>query len=65
MDGQVTLIDRRVSSRSGDVGRLLAGDKAPPWCMSVSFTVLDAPCYSNTYVGMLVEQCKPGPRGKT
>lgn len=39
MDGQVVLIDRRVpdyeSGKSG-VGRLLPGDKAPPWCMSVS-----------------------------
>ncbi|RXK38142.1 hypothetical protein M231_04603 [Tremella mesenterica] len=32
MDGQVTLIDRRV--KDGGVGRLLAGEKAPPWCMS-------------------------------
>lgn len=40
MDGQVMLVDRRVPS-SGDegmrgVGRLSPGDKAPPWCMSVS-----------------------------
>ena len=38
MDGHVVLIDRRVpvlSKTSGGVGRLLAGDKAPPWCMSV------------------------------
>lgn len=40
MDGQVTLIDRRVptgpESANGGVGRLQAGEKAPPWCMSVS-----------------------------
>ena len=37
MDGNVVLIDRRVKSYdNGGVGRLLAGDKAPPWCMSVS-----------------------------
>lgn len=37
MDGNVVLIDRRVKSyESGGVGRLIAGDKAPPWCMSVS-----------------------------
>jgi len=41
MDGQVTLIDRRVpldEGSSGGVGRLIPGDKAPPWCMSVSRT---------------------------
>jgi transcriptional activator SPT8 len=39
MDGQVVLIDRRVPSyegTSGGVGRLLPGERAPPWCMSVS-----------------------------
>lgn len=40
MDGQVTLIDRRVPSSEGGeqtgVGRLMPGEKAPPWCMSVS-----------------------------
>lgn len=39
MDGQVTLVDRRVPSSengSSGVGRLMGGDKAPPWCMSVS-----------------------------
>jgi transcriptional activator SPT8 len=36
MDGQVTLIDRRVARGNGGVGRLLPGEKAPPWCMSVS-----------------------------
>ena len=38
MDGQVVLIDRRAAGSdgsSGGVGRLLPGDKAPPWCMSV------------------------------
>lgn len=36
MDGQVTLIDRRVPEGSGGgVGRLQAGERAPPWCMSV------------------------------
>lgn len=40
MDGQVMLVDRRVPD-GGDggirgVGRLSPGDKAPPWCMSVS-----------------------------
>lgn len=33
MNGQVTLVDRRVG---GAVGRLQAGERAPPWCMSVS-----------------------------
>lgn len=33
MDGQVTLFDRR---ERGAVGRLIPGDRAPPWCMSVS-----------------------------
>jgi transcriptional activator SPT8 len=33
MDGQVTLFDRR---EGGAVGRLVPGDRAPPWCMSVS-----------------------------
>ena len=38
MDGQVVLIDRRVPHNPGGngVGRLSPGDKAPPWCMSVS-----------------------------
>lgn len=37
MDGQVTLIDRRVPTKSeGGVGRLQPGERAPPWCMSVS-----------------------------
>jgi transcriptional activator SPT8 len=39
MDGQVVLVDRRVPSyegTSGGVGRLLPGERAPPWCMSVS-----------------------------
>ncbi|TXT08271.1 uncharacterized protein COLE_05195 [Cutaneotrichosporon oleaginosum] len=31
MDGQVTLFDRR---EGGAVGRLIPGDRAPPWCMS-------------------------------
>ncbi|BEJ10977.1 hypothetical protein CspHIS471_0103990 [Cutaneotrichosporon sp. HIS471] len=31
MDGQVTLFDRR---QGGPVGRLIPGDRAPPWCMS-------------------------------
>lgn len=34
MDGQVTLMDRRVPSTGSTVGRLMPGDKAPPWCMS-------------------------------
>lgn len=33
MDGQVTLFDRR---EGGSIGRLIPGDRAPPWCMSVS-----------------------------
>lgn len=33
MDGQVTLFDRR---EGGAVGRLVPGERAPPWCMSVS-----------------------------
>lgn len=39
MDGQLVLIDRRVPSYEGTgagVGRLLPGEKTPPWCMSVS-----------------------------
>ena len=38
MDGQVVLIDRRVpvyAGSVGGVGRLLPGERAPPWCMSV------------------------------
>jgi len=41
MDGQVVLIDRRVpvyDGCSGGVGRLLPGDKAPPWCMSACWS---------------------------
>lgn len=34
MDGQVTLIDRRMGS-DPVAGRLIAGERAPPWCMSV------------------------------
>ncbi|WWD18894.1 hypothetical protein CI109_103349 [Kwoniella shandongensis] len=37
MDGQVVLIDRRVPSYEGTgvgVGRLMPGERAPPWCMS-------------------------------
>ncbi|OWZ40060.1 transcriptional activator SPT8 [Cryptococcus neoformans c8] len=37
MDGQLVLIDRRVPSYEGTgagVGRLLPGEKTPPWCMS-------------------------------
>ena len=35
MDGRVVLIDRRAPTYSGTgVSRLVAGDKAPPWCMS-------------------------------
>lgn len=38
MDGQVLLIDRRIPDNGSNtgVGRLKPGDKAPPWCMSVS-----------------------------
>jgi transcriptional activator SPT8 len=36
MTGQVTLLDRRVG---GAIGRLQPGDKAPPWCMSVSLAI--------------------------
>ncbi|KAL7423529.1 Transcription factor spt8 [Cryptotrichosporon argae] len=47
MDGQVTLVDRRIPSRGAGagpggalegVGRLLPGDKAPPWCMSACWS---------------------------
>ncbi|WVQ83902.1 hypothetical protein IAT38_006046 [Cryptococcus sp. DSM 104549] len=37
MDGQLVLIDRRVPNYEGSgdgVGRLVAGEKTPPWCMS-------------------------------
>jgi len=37
MDGQVTLLDRRVPD-NGRVGRLVAGEKAPPWCMSACWS---------------------------
>jgi transcriptional activator SPT8 len=37
MDGQVTLLDRRVPD-NGRVGRLMAGEKAPPWCMSACWS---------------------------
>ena len=37
MDGQVTLMDRRVPD-NGRVGRLLSGEKAPPWCMSACWS---------------------------
>ena len=43
MDGQVSLIDRRVQG-DGLVGRLQPGDKAPPWCMSVSLHHLFHEC---------------------
>lgn len=36
IDGQVTLIDRRLPQREGAAGRLVPSDKAPPWCMSAS-----------------------------
>ena len=39
MDGQVVLMDRRVRDYEGSglgVGRLMPGERAPPWCMSVS-----------------------------
>jgi transcriptional activator SPT8 len=41
MDGQVVLMDRRVRDYEGSklgVGRLMPGERAPPWCMSVSLT---------------------------
>jgi transcriptional activator SPT8 len=42
MDGQVTLLDRRVPSSSsegaGGVGRLKGGEKTPPWCMSACWS---------------------------
>ncbi|TYJ58233.1 hypothetical protein B9479_001058 [Cryptococcus floricola] len=40
MDGQLVLIDRRVPSYEGagaGVGRLVAGEKTPPWCMSATW----------------------------
>ncbi|ORY35329.1 WD40-repeat-containing domain protein [Naematelia encephala] len=40
MDGQVSLIDRRLPSyeNTNGVGRLTPGDKAPPWCMSACWS---------------------------
>ncbi|WWD02379.1 hypothetical protein V865_000418 [Kwoniella europaea PYCC6329] len=41
MDGQVVLIDRRVPSNEGTgvgVGRLMPGERAPPWCMSACWS---------------------------
>ncbi|WWC63085.1 uncharacterized protein I303_105684 [Kwoniella dejecticola CBS 10117] len=41
MDGQVTLIDKRVPTGEGvgvGVGRLMPGDRAPPWCMSACWS---------------------------
>lgn len=42
MDGQVMLVDRRIPPNGNEgirgVGRLSPGNKAPPWCMSVSPT---------------------------
>jgi len=40
MDGQVTLIDKRLP-KSAIAGRLVASEKAPPWCMSVSSVLFD------------------------
>jgi transcriptional activator SPT8 len=37
MDGQVTLMDRRMPE-GGRVGRLQGGEKAPPWCMSACWS---------------------------
>lgn len=68
MDGQLVLIDRRVPSYEGTgagVGRLLPGEKTPPWCMSVS-SHLSPHLYclglrANIWLGMLVVERKPGP----
>ncbi|WVQ68267.1 uncharacterized protein L199_006474 [Kwoniella botswanensis] len=41
MDGQVVLIDRRVPPNEGTgvgVGRLMPGERAPPWCMSACWS---------------------------
>jgi transcriptional activator SPT8 len=39
MDGQVTLLDRRVPEGQGKgVGRLQGGEKTPPWCMSACWS---------------------------
>ncbi|WWC71767.1 uncharacterized protein I206_105726 [Kwoniella pini CBS 10737] len=41
MDGQVVLIDKRVPAGEGvgvGVGRLMPGDRAPPWCMSACWS---------------------------
>ncbi|WWC90902.1 uncharacterized protein L201_005840 [Kwoniella dendrophila CBS 6074] len=41
MDGQVVLIDRRIPSNEGTgfgVGRLMPGERAPPWCMSACWS---------------------------
>ncbi|WRT68201.1 uncharacterized protein IL334_005176 [Kwoniella shivajii] len=41
MDGQVVLIDRRIPASEGagvGVGRLMPGERAPPWCMSACWS---------------------------
>lgn len=68
MDGQVTLIDRRVPSGSeGGVGRLQAGERAPPWCMSVRRP--KSTCISRRSLtpctGMLVRRWKSNIGGET
>jgi len=69
MDGQVVLIDRRVRDYEGSalgVGRLMPGERAPPWCMSVSrhphipSPIRITSSRSSSRLGMLVRQRKPG-----
>lgn len=67
MDGQLVLIDRRVPSYEGTgagVGRLLPGEKTPPWCMSVSPRLHYLRLTINIWLGMLVVERKSGPRRK-
>lgn len=46
IDGQVILWDRRVQTSGKGVGRLWMNEKTPPWCLSVSASLLFAYCRS-------------------
>ena len=62
MDGQVMLIDRRVPEKEHaegrGVGRFTPGEKAPPWCMSVSASSLDIDYRGQTLSGAGIAQTR-------